>query len=128
KEGDLRARLSRVERDDRRLVDNIQEPGRVAALVWKLDHPLQHQCNKIGEAWRALPTLVACPGARGFIDVDGQPGPGMIYDHKRMRWEEPTALERELAMGYHAGATTAQGVSEEAKRAAVGKLWQVWQL
>ncbi|CAI7735718.1 unnamed protein product, partial [Closterium sp. NIES-54] len=120
-EEDLRARLSRVERDDRRIVEDILELGRVAAPVWKPDHPLQHQCNRIGEARQALPTLVAYPGARGFVEMDGQPGPGMIYDHKRKRWEEPTALERELAMGYHAGATAAPSVSEEARRAAVGK-------
>ncbi|CAI7850249.1 unnamed protein product [Closterium sp. NIES-54] len=120
-EEDLRARLFRVERDDRRIVEDILEPGRVAAPVWKPDHPLQHHCNRIGEARRALPTLVAYPGARGLVEMDGQPGLGMTYDHKRKRWEEPIALERELAMGYHAGATAAPGVSEETRRAAVGK-------
>ncbi|CAI7874661.1 unnamed protein product [Closterium sp. NIES-54] len=120
-EGELRARLAKVERDGTRIVEDILEPGRVAAPVVKPDHPLQYQCNRVGEARRAWPTLVAYTKARGFIEQDGNPGPGMVYDHRKRKWEEPTALERELAMGYFPGATAAEGVGEETRRAALGR-------
>ncbi|CAI7742306.1 unnamed protein product, partial [Closterium sp. NIES-54] len=120
-EGELRARLARVERDGTRIVEDILEPGRVAAPVVKPDHPRQYQCNRVGEARRAWPTLVAYPQAQGFVEVDGQPGPGMVYDYRKKKWEEPTALERELAMGYLPGATAAEGMGEAARRAALGR-------
>ncbi|CAI7921020.1 unnamed protein product [Closterium sp. NIES-53] len=49
-----------------------------------------------------------------------QPGPGLVYDQRQGRWEEPTALERELAMGYGENVTAAPGVSEEERRRALG--------
>ncbi|CAI7825223.1 unnamed protein product [Closterium sp. NIES-53] len=73
------------------------------------------------ELGRGVSCDVAYARARGFIEMDGIPGPGMVYDHQKKRWEEPTALERELAMGYLPGATATEGVEEEVRRAALGR-------
>ncbi|CAI7769995.1 unnamed protein product [Closterium sp. NIES-54] len=78
------------------------------------------QCNQVGQERRALPTLVAYVGAAGYKWEAGKPGPGMVYDHGRRRWEEPTALEWELAMGYREDATAAPGASEADRRRALG--------
>ncbi|CAI5990913.1 unnamed protein product [Closterium sp. NIES-65] len=118
-ERELRARAARVVRDDSRRVEEILELGRVAAPVVKPDHPRQHQCNHVGEPRRALPTLVAYRGARGFVETEGGPGPRMIYDPRRKKLEDPTALEQELAMGYAARATATAGVDEQARRVAL---------
>ncbi|CAI7844830.1 unnamed protein product, partial [Closterium sp. NIES-54] len=79
----------------------------------------------VGHDRWALPTLVTYAGAAGYLWAAGEPVPGLIYDHKKQRWEEPTALERELAMGYGENATAAPGVSEANRRRALGNSMDV---
>ncbi|CAI7882408.1 unnamed protein product [Closterium sp. NIES-54] len=52
-------------------------------------------------------------GGRGGAVQRGGSGPRMVYDHRKKKWEEPTALELELAMRYLPGATAAEGMGEE---------------
>ncbi|CAI5500317.1 unnamed protein product [Closterium sp. Naga37s-1] len=52
---------------------------------------------------------------------DGNPGPGMVYDCTGGEWQEPTALERDLAMGFMEDATAHPEVSEAEKRRALGR-------
>ncbi|CAI7731821.1 unnamed protein product [Closterium sp. NIES-54] len=95
--------------------------GRLAVQVTERDHPTQYPCNKVGEPWQAWPTLVAHENARGFKKVGSREGPGMVYDVARGDWEEPTAQERELAMGFMAGATACDQMTEKDRRAALGR-------
>ncbi|CAI7782159.1 unnamed protein product [Closterium sp. NIES-53] len=76
---------------------------------------------KTGEPRRAWPTLVSFANARGFVMEGVWPGPGMVYDSRTRRWEEPSANERELAMGHQWGATSHPEVSEAQRRAALGR-------
>ncbi|CAI7834033.1 unnamed protein product, partial [Closterium sp. NIES-53] len=59
-------------------------------------------------------------GAAGYRMDGEQPGPRLVLDHRKGRWEVPTALERELAMGYKENATAAPGVNEKERRRALG--------
>ncbi|CAI7803811.1 unnamed protein product [Closterium sp. NIES-53] len=93
----------------------------LAAQVTERDHPTQYPCNKVGEPRQAWPTLVAHENAKGFKKVGSREGPGMVYDVARGDWEEPTAQERELAMGFMAGATACDQMTEKDRRAALGR-------
>ncbi|CAI5529682.1 unnamed protein product [Closterium sp. Naga37s-1] len=50
---------------------------------------------------------------------DGLLGPGMVYDCTAWEWQEPTAMERELAMGFMEDATAHPEVTEEERRRAL---------
>ncbi|CAI7885100.1 unnamed protein product [Closterium sp. NIES-53] len=52
--------------------------------------------------------------------IRGQLGGGVSCDATRAGWDEPTALERELAMGYGEDATAAPRASEADRRRALG--------
>ncbi|CAI5520705.1 unnamed protein product [Closterium sp. Naga37s-1] len=69
----------------------------------------------------ALPTLVSYVGARGFRMERELPGPGMRYDVRKGKWEEPTANEREAAMGHRWEAMAHPKVTEAQRRAAMGR-------
>ncbi|CAI7779207.1 unnamed protein product [Closterium sp. NIES-54] len=117
----LQQELDGIRRDWGRTVKEILEPGRAAAPVRKGRHETQCPCNKVGAERRAWPTLVGYEGAAGFREEDGMPGEGMVYDSRTKKWEEPTALERELAMGYGEEVTKAVGVTERERRRALGQ-------
>ncbi|CAI7835240.1 unnamed protein product [Closterium sp. NIES-53] len=121
----LRHSLAQMQRPELRLVSDILEPNRLPAPVTSPDHPSQYQCNLPGKPRQALPTLVAYEGAQGFKMEEELPGPGMIYDVRKGRWEEPTANEREEAMGHIWGATEHPEVTERQRRAALGKAMDV---
>ncbi|CAI7916612.1 unnamed protein product, partial [Closterium sp. NIES-53] len=117
----LQQELDGIRRDWGRTVKEILEPGRAAAPVRKGRHETQCPCNKVGAERRAWLTLVGYEGAAGFREEDGMPGEGMVYDSRTKKWEEPTALERELAMGYGEEVTKAVGVTERERRRALGQ-------
>ncbi|CAI5973665.1 unnamed protein product [Closterium sp. NIES-65] len=120
-EDQLQEELDGVKRSWGRTVKDILEVGRMAAPVKKGRHETQCPCNKVGEERRAWPTLVAFEGAAGFRMENGKAGEGMVYDHRKKQWEEPSALERELAMGYGEDITRAEGVTEQERRSALGR-------
>ncbi|CAI7839472.1 unnamed protein product [Closterium sp. NIES-53] len=79
-----------------------------------------YPCNVVGKPRQAWPTLVAHDQAKGFKIEGAREGPGMVYDSLKGVWEEPTALERELAMGFMAGATASGDVTEQQRKRALG--------
>ncbi|CAI7879932.1 unnamed protein product [Closterium sp. NIES-53] len=115
----LKEEVEGVKRATGRRVLDILEPGRTPAPVCQKGYSKHYPCNQVGRDRRALPTLVSYVGATGYKWEGGRPGPGLVYDHRKGRWEEPTALERELAMGYGENVTAAPGVSEEERRRAL---------
>ncbi|CAI7845145.1 unnamed protein product [Closterium sp. NIES-54] len=117
----LQEEVEGVKRETGRRVLDILEPGRAPAPVCQKGYCKHYPCNQVGRDRRALPTLVSYVGAAGYKWEGGRPGPGLVYDHRQGRWEEPTVLERELAMGYGENVTAAPGVSEEERRRALGK-------
>ncbi|CAI7817161.1 unnamed protein product [Closterium sp. NIES-54] len=116
----LQEEINGVLRAPGRKVQYILEPGRTPAPVCRKGYSRHYPCNQVGQDRRALPTLVTYAGAAGYAWAAWEPGPGLIYEHKKQRWEEPTALEWELAMGYGENATAAPGVSEADRRRALG--------
>ncbi|CAI7758131.1 unnamed protein product [Closterium sp. NIES-53] len=112
--------LYMMERPRARLVQDILEPARIPAPVRYPDHEMQYPCNVVGKPRQAWPTLVAHDQAKGFKIEGAREGPGMVYDSLKGVWEEPTSLERELAMGFMAGATASGDVMEQQRKRALG--------
>ncbi|CAI7823352.1 unnamed protein product, partial [Closterium sp. NIES-53] len=99
--------------------------ARQSRLAYLLEHldmegDVREPARLVGQERQALPTLVSYEGAAGYRMDGEQPGPGLVLDHRKGRWEEPTALERELAMGYKENSTAAPGVNEKERRQALG--------
>ncbi|CAI5495811.1 unnamed protein product [Closterium sp. Naga37s-1] len=87
------------------MVEDLLEMGRMPAPVTQPVHPTQFPCNEVGKPRQAWPTFVSFEEVAAFRMHDGTPGPGMVYDCTAREWQEPTALERELAMGFMEDAT-----------------------
>ncbi len=66
-----------------------------------------------GQTW---PTLMAMPQSRAFRRGE----PGAVYVVATKEWDEPSALERERAMGFYDNATKAPGVTELQRRRILG--------
>ena len=64
--------------------------------------------NQVGMPRLALPTLVSYLGSHAFRDH----GPGLVWDTTTHRLEEPQTDERERAMGFPTGTTTAPELIE----------------
>ena len=97
-------------------VQQLLEPGRTCAPVLRDDHFPQRVVNRAGGVRKALPTLVAREQSYAF-----RPGQaGAVYDVVK-GWDEPTALERERAMGVREGDTAAPGITELQRRQALGR-------
>ena len=113
----LTAAVSQVRRRPGLQVQHILQPGRQAGAAIRDDQPPRYPCNQQGQPLSALPTIVAYPQSHAF-----RPGqPGAVWDSSTEQWTEPTADECELAMGYQQGTTAAPGVSEQQRRAVMGR-------
>ena len=105
---------------ENRCLRDILPQGRWPRKVVVPDASFQVACNLVGKPRRALPTLMATPQSYAFRVQKGVPGAGMIYDEEEEHWTEPTARERELAMGFPEGGTAAEGLTEEDRRQMLG--------
>ena len=110
--GTLEEEASKVERDPELVVSDILEPRRRVQLVERDDRQQQYVCNFKGMQRRAWPTLMASEASYAFRKKGERPGPGMVWDESLGDWTEPTANERERAMGFPAGGTAAPGLTE----------------
>ncbi|CAI7795347.1 unnamed protein product [Closterium sp. NIES-53] len=117
---EVREQLARMQCPMSRLVQDILEPGHRPAQVTVPDFKAQYPCNEVGAPRQAWPTITASAGSYAFSKKRDQPGPGMVEVVATGEWEEPLAVERERAMGYLRNATAAPGVTEEARRRALG--------
>jgi hypothetical protein len=112
----LAAAAARVQRPAGRTVQLALGPGRHPQAVKHPDMPPRYPCNEPGQPMQAWPTLMAHPYSYAFRA--GQPGsvttPGGGYD-------QPTAVEREFALGYPRDSTAAPGVTEQQRRRALGE-------
>ena len=50
-----------------------------------------------------------------------QPGPGMLYNTEKSDWEEANVWERERLMGFDNGDACAPGISENTRKAMLGR-------
>jgi hypothetical protein len=116
----LQAAFSQVKRTPGLRVDSVIDPatGRQPAPVERDDDSRggRYPANKVGQARSAWPTLMAFPTSRAF-----HPGqPGFMLDPSG-GLPQPTAGEREAAMGYVRGDTGAPGVTEQQRREVLGR-------
>jgi C-5 cytosine-specific DNA methylase len=93
---------------------DILQPNRHPMPV---DYKLPGTRNEPGQARRVLPTLVAYHMSRAFRKGRA----GCILDESTGALTEPVAVERELAMGYQAGTTAADGVTDRQRCALLGQ-------
>eukprot|EP00775_Hariotina_reticulata_P009673 gene9673-biopygen11573 len=95
-------------------------PGRCAQPVVSRERAPYFPCNQPGGPRAAWPTLMSRPQSYAF-----RPGqPGSIWDCSNPAaafWDEPSAQEREVSLGYEPGSTAAAGVSEQQRRSALGQ-------
>lgn len=116
----LNAALQFVHRPPNRTVQDMLPPGRVAQPVRRADYVPQYPCNVPGQERKALPTLMSRPGSYAFRP--GQAGSILdCSDPLHPRWDEPTAQEREWAMGYLPDSTAAEGVTQQQRCVVLGQ-------
>jgi site-specific DNA-cytosine methylase len=113
----LAALLAAAQRPPGRTVQKILEPGRRCRPVSRDDAAPFYPCNRVGQPMEALPTLMATVGSYAFR---GQ-GAGTIWDDHLQTWTEPTAGERELALGYRLDSTAAAGVTPVQRHQVLGR-------
>jgi hypothetical protein len=109
--------LAQVQRPVRRELDDILDDHRVSTEVTKDDEPPLAVVNLVGFTRRAFPTLMCYPGSFAFRTR----GPGMVWDSSSQTYEEPSADERERAMGFLTGTTAAPNLSEGQRRFLLGQ-------
>ena len=113
----LTAALPQVRRPARRLVDDILDDHRISTEVTTNDEPPLAVVNRVGFTRGAFPTLMCYPGSFAFRAR----GPGMVWDPTSQTYEEPSADERERAMGFLTGTTAAPDLSEGQRRFLLGQ-------
>jgi hypothetical protein len=113
----LVAAAQQVKRPAGRGVHLALGPGRHAQPVKNADQPPRWPCDAPGRPRQAWPTLMAHPFSYAF-----RPGePGSVWDDQQQRWDQPSAEEREVALGYEPGSTAAPGASERDRCSALGE-------
>ncbi|KAJ9505970.1 hypothetical protein QJQ45_002733 [Haematococcus lacustris] len=97
-------------------VQDILDPSRTTPQASILPPPPAFQCEIVGQPQRARPTLVATLGSYAFKTN----GSGLMLNYDGTTCE-PTMGEREGALGYNTGATTAFGVTQAQRFAILGR-------
>eukprot|EP00775_Hariotina_reticulata_P012120 gene12120-biopygen14017 len=116
----LQAAIQFIQRPPERELSSILAVHRQPMPVARMDRAPQYVCNMPGQARQAWPTIMSRPGSYAFRS--GQPGSVIdCSDPARPQETEPTAVERELAMGYAAGTTAAFGVTEAERCRTLGQ-------
>jgi hypothetical protein len=88
------------------------EPGRQAQNARNSAAPGKHSVNVPGQPLRAFSTFVTVKGSHAF-----RPGQqSMVHDTSTGLWDEPSALERERAMGFMDNTTCAPSLTEADRR------------
>jgi site-specific DNA-cytosine methylase len=116
----LAAALRYAERSVNRTVSLALPAHRKAQPVARPDPIPQYPCNQPGQQRAAWPTLMGRSGSYAF-----RPGQaGSVLDNacpSHPQWTEPTAEEREFALGYLPGSTATEVVTELERRKALGQ-------
>jgi hypothetical protein len=112
----LAAAASQVVRPSGRTVQLALGPGREPVEVKAADKSPRYCCNTPGSPMQAWPTFVAHPASNSF--KPGQPGSVVNADGSH---DQPTAVEREFALGYPRDSTAALGLTELQRRKTLGE-------
>ena len=112
----LCATIAQVERPPSRVVSLALGPGRFAQTVKFPDKFPRFCCNLPGQPMQAWPTLMAYPDSYAFRPG----GPGSIITAEGA-CAQPSATEREFALGYPRDCTAAPGVTEQQRCRLLGE-------
>ncbi len=116
----LMGALQWVARPAGRTVQLAVQQHRTARPVYRADQAPFYPCNQAAQPRAAWPTLMAKQASYAFRPQQ----PGSIYDSSipsAPRWDEPTAVEREVTLGYLPGSTAAEGLSDRSRCALLGQ-------
>jgi hypothetical protein len=110
--------LDQLEVPREHVVNDLLGPNRTTYPVQHGERTISNrQYNVAGQPREVLPTLMSFPNSRAFRAKRQ----GCIFDATRNAFEEPTAEERELIMGFEPSSTAAPGVSERERRSLLGQ-------
>jgi hypothetical protein len=99
-------------------INDIIGPTRMSKTVEPGEQTISGvQYNQVGKPRVVMPTLMAFPRSRAFRA--GRQG--CIFDIAHQQFDEPTAHEREVIMGFEPSSTAAPGVTERERRALLGQ-------
>lgn len=116
----LSAALSCADRPEGRTVQLAMQPQRTTLPVTHADRQPQYACNVPGEPRAAMPTLMG--KAQSYAFRPGRPGSVLDFSNTAAPvWTEPTAVEREVMLGYSPGSTTAEGLTDGERCSALGQ-------
>ncbi len=116
----LQASLQLVKPPAGRTVNQILPQHRVPMPVSRPDREPQYPINYPGQPRAVWPTLMGRTGSYAFRP--GQPGSLLdISDPRQPVWTEPTAEEREQALGYLIGSTAVPGLSQQQRSRILGQ-------
>jgi site-specific DNA-cytosine methylase/transposase-like protein len=115
----LASALQHVHRPPNRTVQLLLQPHQVAQAVFRPDPTPQFPCNQPGEARQAWPTLMSRPNSYAFRP--GQAGSLLDLSSTTPYYTEPSADQREAALGYLPGSTAAEGITEMQRRQVLGQ-------
>ena len=69
-----------------------------------------------------MPTVVSYLHSNAFRPKEnGNPGEGEVFNTNSLEWEEPDAEEKEMLLGYVAGDTATEGVTESERAIRLGR-------
>jgi hypothetical protein len=103
-----------------RSVQLVLPPHRTACPVYQGDQPPYYLCNQVGQTRSAWPTLMSRHSSYAFRPQQ----PGSVLDSSgpgKPCWDEPTAVEREVSMGFLPGSTAAEGLTGRGRCALLGQ-------
>ena len=111
----LRAITATVQRPPGLFVHQIPDSNHELTAVRRSNSPPCYSVN-MGAELEALPTLMSRVGSYAFVLGE----PGSLHIKGTDRYEEPSAEERERALGYATGTTRAPGVTNVQRRVLLG--------
>ncbi len=98
------------------VVQNILQPGHTAQVARHDRAPGRHSVNVVGQPLRAFATFVTVRGSYAY-----RAGQHSLIRQANGTWDEPTALERERAMGFMDNTTkVCPSISEADRRRILG--------
>jgi hypothetical protein len=104
-------------RDPNMQVSHILDDQSSYQLVTKQDKPPWFPINTIGKPRGAWPTFVSFPITHAF---QGD-GPGLVYCHASVAWDEPSTEEGERALGFQTSTISHTKVTRLERNALLGR-------
>jgi hypothetical protein len=110
--------LDQLEIPHEHILNELLDPGRHTKVVRENERTISgRRYNVPGKPRVVLPTLMSFPKSRAFRV--GRPG--CIFDVELNEFDEPSANEREVIMGFEPSSTAAPDVTERQRKSLLGQ-------